>query len=108
MKKPDKTRKEHTERKDGSWENSEKARHQEGGEDLQCQKQETIIAQILALSYSCHKTIMKITLNLEEWHLRDYSFCYINDCCSRQLKKKKKKSHHLLLLSFDGQPQPNS
>ena len=55
MKKPDKTRKEHAERKNGSWEKSEKARHQEGGEDLQCQKQETIIAQILALSYSCHR-----------------------------------------------------
>lgn len=68
-------------------------------------KAETIIAHILALFYSCHKTIMKITLNLEEWHLREYSFCYINDCFSW---KRKKKSHHWSLLSFDGQPRPNS
>lgn len=49
MKKPDKTKKGHAGRKNGRWENSEKERHQEGGEDLQCQKQGTVIAQTLAL-----------------------------------------------------------
>lgn len=41
-------------RKEESWENSETARHQERGDDLLCQKKETVIAEILALSYSCH------------------------------------------------------
>lgn len=39
-----------------------------------------------------------MTLNLEEWHLRDYGFCYINDCLSWKLKKKKVTTYYYWVL----------